>query len=222
MKGIKVITLADAAYFKYVKAFVNSCKINFSNASLHLVLVNMTEVDRSEVESMHPNIEVVIEEVDFADDLEKRCYCTNRRAHLFKYLRDKTDDMLLWVDADSIFRKDCSFLTEHLNSCELTMRRKKRADKFAAGIIGIYSTPICKEFIDYYYDLVEADKGWMSNQVHLRDAYLEFKDRINFDFLDKRYCDVWLSDDGVIWTAKSKLKNTEKYVKEMKKYTGEK
>jgi len=167
----------------------------------------------------YSGIDVIIENVQFGDDREKRGYCTNRRAFLMYELRKQVDDILMWVDCDSVFIKSCDDLYNHLISCEITMRRKKAADKFAAGVIGLNSSKICHEFVDDYWKLVSKnDRTWGVNQKELRACYRMYKDRIKFEYLPKIYCDVWLSDEGVIWTAKSKTKHDDRYLNEIKKY----
>ena len=41
---------------------------------------------------------------------------------------------------------------------------------------------------------------------------------ISLNLLPDIYCDVWFRDEGVIWEAKSKSKNSEQYKKEIEPY----
>jgi hypothetical protein len=218
MKDITIISLADPDYFEYLVCFVKSANVNFPSASFYAVLVNPIEGQADELKNSHDNIEVVVETKKFKSIQEKKCYCASRRAKLFYDLRSQTEDMLIWIDADSIIRGSCDDLIKHLDSCELTMRPKKTPDKFASGVIGIGNSEVCVNFIAEYNEKVSKDKSWMSDQNNLNDTYVLFKDVINFKPLPDKYCDVWLSDDGIIWEAKSKKKRGKRYVKEMKKY----
>jgi len=217
MKNITLISLADGEYYKYLKVLVASAVKNFPQASLYIVLVNMEEKYRDEIKSFGENIRVNIEKVSFTGEHEKRCYCASRRAFLFKKLRKEIDDILLWVDADSIIRKSCNELIVHLNSCELTMRSKSKG-KFASGVIGVGSSDICNEFIEEYYKEVSKHNDWMNDQRSLCDVYYKFQDRIKFSFLPRPYCEVSLTDDAYIWAAKARRKNSSKYKREMAKY----
>lgn len=217
MSSITLISLADSAYYKYLKVLVKSAIKNFPQAKLYMVLVNMEDGYADEIKSLGDNIRVEIERVDFSGEHEKRCYCAGRRAFLFKKLREETDDILLWVDADSIIRKSCDDLIFHLNSCELTMRSKSKG-KFASGVIGIDSTDICNKFIEEYYLEVGRHNDWMNDQRSLHQVYLKFKDDIKFKYLPRLYCEVSLTEKAVIWTAKSHRKDSKKYKREMAKY----
>jgi hypothetical protein len=217
LKDITIISLADDVYYQYLKSLVISATINFPQALLFIVLVNMDKKFRDELLSYNSKMKVEIEQVNIPPGYDRACYCASRRAFLFKKLREETSNILLWVDADSIIRKPCNDLISHLNSCDVTMRPKV-SGRFASGIIGINSSDVCNNFINRYYDLVKDDKDWMSDQKNLNRTYLEFKDTINFVPLANIYCDVWLSRQGVIWTAKSKTKKSNKYREEMTKY----
>jgi len=217
LKNITLISLADSAYYKYLKVLVKSAIINFPQAKLHIVLVNMGEEHRVAIKSLGENIRVDIETVSFPGEHEKRCYCASRRAFLFKKLREETDDVLLWIDADSIIRKPCDDLISHLNSCELTMRSKSKG-RFASGVIGVDSTDVCNMFIEEYYAEVSRHNDWMNDQRSLHQVYLRFKDKIKFNYLPRTYCEVSLTEEAVIWTAKSHRKDGKKYRAEMAKY----
>lgn len=217
MKDITLISLSDESYYPYLKVLVKSAVKNFPQANLFVVLVNMDEKYKKEIEGLSPGIRVEMEKVSFPGEHEKRCYCASRRAFLFKKLREETDDILLWVDADSIIRKSCDGLIQHLNSCELTMRSKSKG-RFASGVIGVDSSDICNEFIEEYYNEVSKHSDWMNDQKSLHTVYLKFQDRIKFRYLERTYCEVSLTEDAVIWAAKSHRKNSKKYISEMRKY----
>lgn len=218
MKEIKIISLADSSYFEYLLCFVRSASKYFPSALFHAVLVNPLEGQVEQLKDSHDRIDVVVEEVKFKTKQAKKCYCASRRAYLFHKLREEFDGILLWVDADSIIRGSCDDLIQHLDSCELTMRPKSdREGCFASGVIGIGNSQICKDFIKEYYRRVLKDKTWMSDQNNLNITYGLFKNMINFKPLDDKYCDVWLSDDGIIWEAKSDKKRGERYIQEMEK-----
>lgn len=216
MSNIKIITLSDGAYFNLLIPMVNSVNINFPEANMHIVLVNIEEEKDELIRKINPTYEVVHENVDLKGN-DLKCYCTNRRMFLLNDIRGMDNSFLIWIDADSLVRKRCDELVALSHSCELTMRQKTEK-KHAAGVIGIGNSNVCKEFLNRYSLIGEIEKDWMSNQRNLSNIYKEFKDRISYKPLPNKFCDVWLSDDGVIWAAKSKLKKSEKYIKEKEKY----
>jgi hypothetical protein len=219
MGNVTIITLADGEYFKMLLSMVRSLSHHCKGAGVHAILVNSTDKQEAIIRKAHDKITVVRDDLSFSSDSEKRCYCTNRRGYLFKKMRSKLSGHLVWIDADSIFRKNCDSFMSHVSSCELTMRPKDlKKGTFAAGVIGIGDSLICHEFIEDYYDAVNKDKDWMSNQRNLNKTYWKYRKKINYKVLDKKYCDVWMSDGGVLWCAKSKLHKSKKYRLEIDKY----
>ena len=219
MSSITIITLADGEYFKLMLGMIRSLRVHWSQASVYAVLVNSTDRQERVLRAAHDRITIIRDNLSFSSNNEKRCYCTNRRGYLFKKLRQKLSGHLLWIDADAIFRKKCDSFMSHVLGCELTMRPKDlKRGTFAAGVIGIGDSVVCNEFIEDYYSEVNRDGDWMSNQRNLNKTYWKYKEKIDYKVLDKKYCDVWLSDEGVLWQAKSKLKKNKKYKLEVKKY----
>ena len=214
MRDITILTVANARYFQLLEGMVRSAEKNFSRASMIVELVNMESKYLKIVEQWHSDITVRSTSVE--KSLEKN-FCTNRRAFLFREYRKKKFGHMMWLDADSVIRRPCDDLADHLLSCDLTMRMKTEK-KFAAGTIGMGNSQICTEMTNEYYRMVEADSSWMSNQNNLNNLYAKFKKRIRFKPLPNTYCDVWLSDEGVIWAAKARKKKSEKFLSELNKF----
>lgn len=214
MKKITILTVANAPYFQLLEGMVRSAEKNFPRANMMVELVNMGSEYLKIVEQWHSDI--IVRSVAVEKSAERN-FCTNRRAALFREYRKKESGPLIWIDADSLIRRPCNDLADHILSCDLTMRNKTK-NKFAAGTIGIGNSRICTELVNRYYEMVKADTSWMSNQNNLNRLYAEFKKRINFVSLPNIYCDVWLSDEGIIWAAKARKKKSERYLRELNEF----
>jgi hypothetical protein len=59
---------------------------------------------------------------------------------------------------------------------------------------------------------------WMKNQDCLDDAYEALKEKISFKIVGDEFCDTSLTNDSMIWAAKSKLKSSPQYHKAFRKY----
>jgi hypothetical protein len=169
MKDITIISLADEKYYKMLKVLVKSSKLYFSSAKMYIVLVNMTEKHGEELKKLNPNLEYKIENIKFDNDLQKSCYCTNRRSYIFHKLRKTRKDILIWIDADCIIRKSCDGLIDIIkDNCDFAVkhhgglifsRGKKKENKkaFLAGVIVVGNSEFSTEFINYYHFLVNQD-----------------------------------------------------------------
>lgn len=218
MASIRIISLANDGYYSYLRALVASAAVNFSIAKMHVVLVNVSKKKKLTLQSMHPNIIVDSETVDFTH-MSEGCYCARRRAHLFQRIRKVTSDTLMWIDADSIIRKDCNHLNEELASFDLATVRKKRTGTLRSGIIAVGNSKASRNFINRYEKSLITDHRWMADQIHLNRIYHDMEKELKFRPLSSWYCDVWMRPLGSIWTAKSKKKHSRKYLQEAEKYT---
>ena len=221
-----IIAIADINYMGHLGVMVRSAAAHFPQATMRCHLINVPKAKREALMQSHPKIEITSERTSFAgwEQIRKYIYCANKRAEL---LLDaiKHNEYLLYLDADSIIRKPCDELVEILQSCDMTVKDKKKKGKakpkygrFSAGIIGFGNGPIAKQFIERYAYVVKNDINSYSDQYNLYATYKEFKDTIKYVPLPERFCDTRLSEDGVIWNGKSNRKQTPKYQKEMDKY----
>lgn len=213
---ILVFSVADAAYYKYLRGMVRSAAVNFPQANMFVELVNLDQSHADALQKLHPKISIRLEKRKFKTKFDQKCFCAGRRASLFVELYSKSAPAM-WLDADSIIRRPCDELVSLLYNCDLTMRPKS-AGRFASGTIGLGRAKVCLLLAKKYKTYVNADHTWMSDQNNLNRVYREFKKSIRFTPLPKTFCDVWLSEEGAIWAAKSKKKNSVRYLEELSKY----
>ncbi len=219
MPHVRIVSLADPAYFGLLKGLVASAAVNFPTATMHVVLVNVGAKDCKLIKTLHPNIIVEEEKVDFSK-LDKRCYCARRRAFLFKRIRATTDDILLWIDADCLIRRNCDNLANELATCDLAAVLRSNGT-MRSGIIAVGSTHAVWPFVKKYEKALQTDHSWMADQIHLNKIYKSMKSELNFKALSDVYCDVWFRKKGIIWAAKSDLKSNPKFQEEMRKYVSD-
>lgn len=236
----KIITATDKAYFNFAKVLVKSATINFPESSMYIELINMDENAKAIIKKICPKCEVELKSVRFKYDAQKKCFCTNRRARLFEKLRNRCDDILIWVDADSIIRKPCDELKEIASKHDVSIATRfiKNKKRILAGVIAFNNTEKANKLLKRYITIMKKEnkwqkvkdidklvndgftwKVWMSNQMVLnRLCMVTMKDEISFGELGNKHCDCYLTDDGVIWAAKNTHKKSQIYLKELKKY----
>jgi len=169
MSDIRIVTLADFKYFKYVKALVNSISQNLSVVKVHVYLVNLTKEHGQVLQSIHPNLEYTIEDVKFQCDLQKKCYCTNRRSKILNDLRKSTKDILVWLDADSLVVKKIPEFIDFVQDCDLSVRfkndsdlnnnkkKKKKPRGFMAGLIVVGNSENARMFTEMYDEMLSQN-----------------------------------------------------------------
>jgi hypothetical protein len=171
MSDIRIVTLADFKYFKYVKALVNSIKQNLAGVKVHVYLINLTKEYGKILQSIYPNLEYTIEDVKFQCDLQKKCYCTNRRSKILNDLRKSTKDILVWLDADSLVVREIPEFIDFVQDCDLSVRfkndsdlnnnlkkkNKKKPRGFMAGLIVVGTSEESKIFIEMYDEMLSQN-----------------------------------------------------------------
>lgn len=217
---IILFSLTDPEYFKYIKALIRSSKKYFSESKFCATLVNCNDKQINQLKKIN-NCDILIENKKFLNDHEKRCYCASRRAHLFIKLREKyPDDYLVWVDADSIFVKNAKLFSNHIISCDVSMRPKNlKIGTFASGVIT--SGPKSIDFFNEYNNKINSKLNlnkWLTDQKMLNLTYNEFKNKINFKPLPNIFCDVWYSNNGVLWVAKRRIRDNNAFQNEVNKW----
>jgi lipopolysaccharide biosynthesis glycosyltransferase len=235
--GYKILSACDKTYFKFLKVMVKSAMVNFPASTVYVELVNMDKKFKTIIENIDSKCKAEITSVDFKNPNQRKCYCTNRRVELFNKMRKKCDDVLIWIDADSIIRRSCNELMKITKTHDVSAVVRPKGT-LRGGIIAINNTDMGNKFIKKYVKImkplnqwnkakdtkkIQSDpftwEVWMSNQNCLDYLCRKWrKTDLRFAALDNLYCDVHLKDEGIIWAAKNRLKTSPIYLEELKKY----
>lgn len=216
MGEIRLVSLADRKYFEYLSVLANSARINFPEAKMHVYLVGMNEKQGEYLRKINKNIIYTIENVSFSSEMQKRCYCTNRRGVILNDLRSKTDDVLVWLDADSIIRKSCSELISISNNCDVAIRFKNKLDfspkrrkkakpvGFMAGLIVVGNSEAAKNFASEYNSMMNPDLWtkiiWSDNQIKASTE------------IDRQSRKIWMANQDILYQTYLKVKDNIKFV----------
>jgi len=169
---------------------------------------------------------VKLDEDDFNHDELKR-YCAGFRTYIFssQNRRQSGNSTLVWIDADSIVRSPLSAIEEFCenNVFDMSARGKNTKFKFASGFVIQKDTPSAREFGKIWNRKWQKrfDSGeWTADQNAFNDTVAYTTSRLIASTIvaPREFCDVWLSDEGLIWQAKHQTKMKKRYVDEMKKY----
>tara|TARA_A100001515_G_C4561258_1_gene206693 strand:- start:516 stop:1250 length:735 start_codon:yes stop_codon:yes gene_type:complete len=233
-----IVSCCTEDYFDMLYAMVKSGLQNIKSPNFYIELINITEDKCLKLEKLSPNIEILKSNIKFKNDTQKKCYSTNSRAKLLYEKRKSPQDILTWVDADSLILKDISEMLSELikNNYDLGIVLRPNASKSAGARGGFYcvchKNPNGLKFLENYYkkvsrlnlwqsiksnDLKKHWKIWMANQDVLNKYFYNPKE-LKIKKISNLFCDVRLKEESFIWAAKNKLKTSEKYLTELKKY----
>lgn len=212
MKTI-LITLGSKEYHNYMVILGESITKYYPEIYPIFYIVDDIEAQSKELLQKYGEIRYL----EHDTNISKPLFCATRRAYLIPELRAEFPaDSIMWVDADSVFRRRDEALLTFLQNTSVSMRPKNlKEGKFASGVI--VSGPQSSNFFETYLNFVSREIGsgrWMTDQECLNKTYQFCKSRMN-DFgykpLPNKYCDVWFSDDGVLWTAKGDFSRMNMY-----------
>ena len=166
-----IVSLCDEKYVDYALPMVASAKVNMPFASVRMHIVNATNFPLldEKFKAANPKCQCVHEEVQFHSKLQMQCYCTNRRAALFKKIRDEQGSSrspMVWIDADSLIVKPANSLLKHLSGKDILLCKKPEVvrnrsvgyGRFRGGFVVIGNTDKSDQFVSRYDSLV--GDGW--------------------------------------------------------------
>ena len=132
-----------------------------------------------------------------------------------------SEDTLIWVDADSIVRKNLDIVTEFCKEdFDVSARGKNDKLKFASGFIVMKPTSAADKFSNALYDNWTKrfeENEWTADQNAFNESARSLVGEVLVVKSPKIFCDVWLSEEGAIWQAKHQTKIKRRYVDEMRK-----
>src|SRR5215216_2122479 len=180
---LNILAISDGEFFPRLKTLASSINTNMPAAVLHAYLVNMTggEVTASLTE-LHPRTEFYFveealddAEVKIALDgvprfTEKAGYCVNLRARAIHRLLLDGCDYLLFLDADSIIRRDLSRLIDMIDESDILIHKRDRAEEFmrvAAGAIAVKRGPGTVTFFEKLIGRIDelGNRTFFSDQL---------------------------------------------------------
>ena len=221
--SLTIFSVASEDYLDEIEVLLKSASINLPDVPFFVELVNCSEKQMKNLKAKHPNVEIQIETRDFASVEDRRIFCAGRRSALFMTLRQqRPDDILLWMDSDTLIRKPPKGLIEFLSSCDVAVRKRdtetrkmldgQSIDYLQSGIFAIGPNKACQEFMEMFHHLVNRKKYWFADQDALSIACYRFghKQTLKIGFLPEEYSDFRYNKKSSIWHCKGKTKDDPK------------
>lgn len=210
---ITVFSVANKPYLKYIDVLSASVKKYFPEANFLGCLVNCPDKDYG----------FDVRHIEHDKRMSEPNFCAGLRTKMFRDLLDEGHKTLIYVDADSCFIRSAKELIEHVNSCGVSMRPKSLEEGlFASGVITCNASKKgVRDFFESYRKNYQENINagdWFSDQKMLNKTYQGLKNHIDFKPLPNKFCDVWFSDDGVLWTAKGITRGNNKFINKLKEF----
>lgn len=209
--SLTILTITDSSFFSNLKSVIASVKNNFPEGQLYCHLINPTNTQLTLLKSQR-ELTLNIEYKKFKNEETKRGYCVNVRSILIDKLLKEGHSSILYLDADSIIRKNCTHLEKLIQKNDLViLKRNETGDikfRFNCGIIGFKNTPTTRLFVKKWVKKIEEIDfyKWFSDQIGFAYIYEEMRNHITLYSMPPTYHDWFFRQKSHIWTGKGDRK----------------
>ncbi len=241
-KKIRLLAVASSTYFDMMVSLINSASVNFKEAIPHIALINLSEKEKNVLEKINTNLECTNINIEFENIYQQQIFCINYRSRMLVDLRKKyPNDVLLWMDTDSVIRKNVDKFKEQLlmNDYDImALVRERRKNKYKypkviAAIFAVNNTEIGNIFIKKYDKSINVDAYktvknkikknnsnwalWIQTQNNLMKLIVKIKG-LKYKLIDKKFFDVDFKKNTCIWNALADKRKDSRFIKESEKY----
>ena len=236
MPELTVLAIADPEFLPRLEVLAASLARNSPSVSLHAYLVNAAPEDAERLQAIHPSTEVRFDSAELdASEVkigldgitpytEKSGYCVNLRGWAILDLLQAGCPRVLFVDADTIVRRDLAPLCELIDQHDLVIHKRPEAPEFmrvAGGVIGVRPTAAAIEFFTRAVAHIDAigNRKFFSDQLAFHLTIEELGNRISAGHLPKTYIDWDFEEQSFIWVGKGRRKHEDaRYLAEERGY----
>jgi lipopolysaccharide biosynthesis glycosyltransferase len=235
MEELTILAVSDNSYLPFVRTLFNSIKANVKIPyTFHLHAINVPDPQIELFNTMYSSITfsretITLDDAPFKSNAfrksKKASYCANIRAKVLYDLMLQGRKYILYLDADSIVRRDLKDLLTLIKYTDLIIfRRDNETDvrtKVLTSVIGINNNNKSLNFIENWMNCMlqqEALYTWFSDQKYFYKTMTKFL-HVKIQPLPDLYVDSGFKGRSYIWNGKAARKfSNVNYIKEMEKY----
>lgn len=234
---LTVVAIADPEFVPRLRALAASLAANMPVALLHACLVNVRDAGTvRSLQAAHGNLEVSFEDaildatvVKMGRDgitpyTEKAGFCVNLRGRAVLRLLRQGRRRVLFLDADSIVRRDLRPLFALMDANDVVIHKRPHEKDYmgvAGGVIGVRPSAGGLEFFERAVERIDAigNRDFFSDQLAFHQTIAELGERVRVAHLPKAFIDWEFAPDSFIWVGKGRRKfENETYLEEERLY----
>jgi len=210
MKRI-ILTTADLNYFKVVRVFLASLRYNKNDYTVRLDFINGTEAACAELKLIYPKLEINTISIVPTEDKDKNLLAIlwTRPPQMWKAMNEDWDQILL-MDCDVVVRGSIAGIWDNVepSTFKILYKKEKSNNTKTCTQSGVHiygNSETIREYYKRIMDRAGAQFAFWDVQRAMYEIYLEFKDKIKFVPLDRKYNDdryKELRQDSLVWHIK--------------------
>lgn len=214
-----ILLVSDESYLRHGEILIKSLFLNTNKFKIHYFLITNKKKINLDSVFYNQNVNIYLKKKIGKNKKELRAYYANSRIDFCKELFFyKGIKHLMYIDVDSIVRKDISKLyTSFLKSKKILQIKKRDTteikNKFMTGIFLLKKN---KKFINLWIKNLNKMKfKWFGDQISIYETSKNKElSKLIID-LPHTYIDFKLDNKSFIWSGRSGTKNFYKYKTEL-------
>lgn len=201
-----IVVVSDTKYLPHLQVLIASLVKNYSQALIHVHLVNVSYRNVLKIQNIAPQIQISRGNVSIADPKKFAAYCANIRARVIFSILERGDGLVLYLDADSIVRRSISSLFRLVENNDILILQQKKVKPvlgehlvFAAGVILFKNSQKTRIFVEAWKSALEPHLNeWFADQIYFARTASSSVARIGdlpFSFIDwsfKPLSHIWV------------------------------
>jgi len=206
-----LIALVDKQYLHFLKTLLTSLRKTNHKITAFVCLININKGEKLEndLRLIYENISFSYLSRDFVSDAERRAFCSNYRVMFIKEILNKQLNLLIYLDADSIIRKNLTLANINPSSdIEILMRDSNDSRfKVATGAMIIKNNSQSKLFFKHWEKNIHLKQfKWFSDQITCYETIEELSNDVVVCQIDERLIDWKFINSSIIWAGKGNRK----------------
>lgn len=208
-----IITSCTEDYVPYLKVLLASLEANSPQDQMTVYPVNFESPDLQE---RFPQYRFEPRHLNLSKNKDG-IMCVYRTVLLKEHF-DRSSEPILWLDVDTMVRKDLAHFWGDIrpNSLKIFIRDGDDIRKrFQTGVFAFGNSDATKRFVEEYNEACQNDPAWYQDQIMIYLLYEEYRSSIDLismsaDYNDKRHPKL---EGSTIWHYKMRKKSHPKYEK---------
>ena len=256
--NVAILCVSDNVYLPILEPLIRSLKVNSRidyNLNVRLINCNTTPGWLADSQVIHDNINISTKRNKLISDgyllnegiiLNRKessvrtarwlysdfmAYCVNVKfGDICRLLSDERNDIVIYLDADTIIRDSLEGLVDMLHDRDILVRMTASDDKkkitephgvlYHIGMMLINNSEMTRKFYQKLDDMIKQDDfyNWDTDQIQFSHC-VNMTPEIRIGNIPSEYKDESMSESSIVWCGASSGKITDdRYISEMTKY----